>query len=117
MTTPIVTAAEIMSMQDLTAYLRVPADVPVCKLKIQYQSRDKMNDGFVKRDRLTDPLIEACVVAVTQTSNRTVTEANSTVQPVNEALAVVADAESTEEVRQGRVTTRPKPTVAIDREI
>lgn len=54
MTKPLVTPAEIMDMEDLTAYLRVPAKVPVCKLKISYQKRKKIADGFIPREILSN---------------------------------------------------------------
>ncbi len=49
-TRPLVSPAEIMEMADLTAYLRVPAPVPITQLKIPFRKRDKISQGFILRD-------------------------------------------------------------------
>ena len=58
MTQPIVMPSEIMDMEDLTAYLRVPSTIPVCKLKIKYKEYPKSAEGFIKRHIKSDPFIE-----------------------------------------------------------
>ena len=59
----LVSAAEIMDMPDLTAYLRVPAPVPVVNIKMHYIQRDKVAPGFILRESMT--------------ANQSVTEAQS----------------------------------------
>ncbi len=49
-TRPLVSPAEIMEMADLTAYLRVPAPVPITPLKIPFRKREKVSRGFILRD-------------------------------------------------------------------
>ena len=49
-TRPLVSPAEIMEMADLTAYLRVPAPVPITQLTIPFRKRDKISQGFILRD-------------------------------------------------------------------
>ncbi len=49
-TRPLVSSAEIMEMADLTAYLRVPAPVPITQLKIPFRKREKVSQGFILRD-------------------------------------------------------------------
>lgn len=69
-TQPIVMPAEIMDMEDLTAYLRVPSAVPVCKLKITYKEYQKSAEGFVKRDFKVDPFIEERITAASGAVNK-----------------------------------------------
>ncbi len=49
-TRPLVSPAEIMEMADLTAYLRVPAPVPITQLNIPFRKREKISQGFILRD-------------------------------------------------------------------
>lgn len=51
---PLVSSAEIMEMPDLTAYLRVPAPVPITKLNIAFRKRKKVNEGFLLREMRLD---------------------------------------------------------------
>lgn len=69
-TQQIVTSSEIMSLEDLNVYLRLPANLPVCKLKIHFKQSKKIAEGFIKRDILTDPLIEERVSAVSGAANK-----------------------------------------------
>ena len=46
----IVSPAEIAELPDLTAYLRVPAPVPVTKVTMKYKSREKRCEGLIVRD-------------------------------------------------------------------
>lgn len=50
LTRPLVSPAEVMELPDLTAYLRVPAPVPITKLVLRYQSRPKIASGFLLRE-------------------------------------------------------------------
>lgn len=47
---PLVSSAEIMEMPDLSAYLRVPAPVPITKITLNYQKREARNLGFILRE-------------------------------------------------------------------
>jgi len=69
-TQPLVTGSEIMDMEDLTAYLRVPASVPVCKINIKYKEHKKIAEGFIKREIQSDPFIEERISAVSGTVNK-----------------------------------------------
>jgi len=48
-TRPLISPAEIMEMPNLQAYVRVPAPVPITKIKMTYQERKKIADGFQLR--------------------------------------------------------------------
>ena len=50
LTRPLVSPAEIIQLPDLTSYLRVPADVPVTKIKLDFKPREKVAAGFMLRD-------------------------------------------------------------------
>ena len=52
LTRPIVTYPEIMSMDALSCYVRLPGAYPITKLQLQYQKRDIKAPGFVQRDRV-----------------------------------------------------------------
>lgn len=49
LTRPLVSPAEVMELPDLTAYLRVPAPVPITKVVMRYQARQKIAQGFILR--------------------------------------------------------------------
>lgn len=49
-TRPLVSAAEIMEMPNLQAYLRVPAQVPVTKIDFEYVEKPKVASGFLPRN-------------------------------------------------------------------
>ncbi len=46
-TRPLVTAAEIMALPDLTAYVRVPLPVAITKITLTYQQRPILQPGFI----------------------------------------------------------------------
>lgn len=52
LTRPIVTYPEIMSMDALSCYVRLPGAYPITKLQLQYQKRDIKAPGFVQRERV-----------------------------------------------------------------
>lgn len=53
-TRPLVTYPEIMSLDPLTCYLRLPGQFPITKLELRYQKRTAKAEGFMPR---TMPLI------------------------------------------------------------
>lgn len=61
-TRPLISPAEIMELPDLTAYLRVPAPVPVTRIQIPFKNREKISSGFIMREIPTLPISvkEAC---------------------------------------------------------
>lgn len=69
-TQPIVTSSEIMSLEDLNAYLRLPSNIPVCKLKINFKESNKIAEGFIKREIQNDPFIEERIKAVSGSANK-----------------------------------------------
>lgn len=69
-TQPIVTSSEIMCLEDLNVYLRLPSNVPVCRLKINFKESKKISDGFIKRDIQSDPFIEERISAVSGQANK-----------------------------------------------
>ena len=69
-TQPIVTASEVMEMEDLRAYLRMPASVPVCLLNIKYHEIKKIAEGFIKRSIAVNPHIEEKIAAVSGFANK-----------------------------------------------
>lgn len=69
-TQPIVTSSEIMSLEDLNAYLRLPSNIPVCKLKINFKESNKIAEGFIKREIQNDPFIEERISAVSGSANK-----------------------------------------------
>lgn len=46
----LVSFSEIMSLDDLSAYVRLPGHFPVTKVKFKYTARSKKNDGLMQRD-------------------------------------------------------------------
>ena len=48
-TRPLVSSSEIMNMRDMQAYVRVPEDVPVTKIKLRYRFRKKVSKPFLLR--------------------------------------------------------------------
>lgn len=69
-TQPIVTASEVMDMEDLTAYLRVPSSIPVCKLNVKFKKLKEVSEGFIKRDIKMDPFIETQIEAIAGAANK-----------------------------------------------
>lgn len=55
-TGPLVSAAEIMALPDLTAYVRLPAPVPITKIKLTYQQRTALQPGFILRRNTKDKI-------------------------------------------------------------
>lgn len=49
-TRPLVTYPEIMGLDPLTCYLRLPGQFPITKLKLEYQKRPLKAEGFIARD-------------------------------------------------------------------
>jgi type IV conjugative transfer system coupling protein TraD len=49
-TRPIVTYPEIMSLDSLACYLRLPGHFPITQLKLKYQKRKVLSQGFVVRE-------------------------------------------------------------------
>ncbi len=58
MTRLLVTYPEIMSLDPLTCYLRLPGQYPITRLKLNYQAREVVACGFVPRDMPLISLIE-----------------------------------------------------------
>ncbi|HBD7476118.1 TPA: type IV conjugative transfer system coupling protein TraD [Legionella pneumophila] len=56
-TRPIVSYPQILELQDLTCFVRLPGQYPVTKLKLQLQKRPTQADGFVIRDIPTPALM------------------------------------------------------------
>lgn len=56
-TRPLVTYPEIMGLDPLTCYLRLPGQYPITKLELHYQKRSAKASGFLPR---TLPLLSAC---------------------------------------------------------
>ncbi|MBA2650234.1 MAG: type IV conjugative transfer system coupling protein TraD [Legionella sp.] len=48
-TRPLVTYPEIMGLDSLTCYLRLPGQFPITKLELQYQKRTALAEGFIPR--------------------------------------------------------------------
>lgn len=46
---PLVSFSEVMSLDDLNAYVRLPGHFPVTKVTFQYTARDKLNEGLIQR--------------------------------------------------------------------
>lgn len=56
-TRPLISQSEIMELPDLTAYLRVPAKIPITMLNVSYRYRSKKTEGFIFRDMVDiDPM-------------------------------------------------------------
>jgi type IV conjugative transfer system coupling protein TraD len=53
-TRALISPSEIMEMPDLTAYVKVPAPVPITKLELQYKARKKVCQGFIIRTHDTN---------------------------------------------------------------
>jgi type IV conjugative transfer system coupling protein TraD len=51
---PLVNYSEVMALKNLEAYLRLPGDWPVTKLKIPYRDRKPINTPFIPREKSTD---------------------------------------------------------------
>lgn len=49
-TRPIVTYPEIMGLDPLTCYLRLPGALPVTKLQMEFQKRPVISPGFIQRE-------------------------------------------------------------------
>jgi type IV conjugative transfer system coupling protein TraD len=64
---PAVSYSEIMSLSDLTAYIRLPGAFPITSIELQYQKRKKINEGFIlrafdeKKMQEMDQIIDVCV--------------------------------------------------------
>lgn len=54
-TRPIVTSPEIMNLDALTCYLRLPGEYPVTKLKLKYEKRLKKAEGYIQRKGIFVP--------------------------------------------------------------
>ena len=54
MTRPLVSPSEIMEMEELVTYLRVPAPVPITRIKIPFRKREKISAGFILREMPID---------------------------------------------------------------
>ena len=77
-TRPIVTYPEIMGLEPLECYLRLPGNYPVTKLKLTHQSRANAALGFVERAMPQDmPSIDTCRIAVTDSSTQSTSESSS----------------------------------------
>ena len=63
LTRPLVSPAEVMELPDLTAYLRVPAPVPITQLVLRYQNRPKIAAGFLLRESVSRPQKTDAVIA------------------------------------------------------
>lgn len=46
---PLVSYSEIMSLSDLSCYVRLPGDFPVTKINFIYKKRPRVNQGFIMR--------------------------------------------------------------------
>jgi type IV secretory pathway TraG/TraD family ATPase VirD4 len=64
-TRPLVTYPEIMGLDPLTCYLRLPGQYPITKLELHYQKRTAKASGFISR---TLPSIPACNANLKNTS-------------------------------------------------
>jgi len=53
---PLVNYSEVMALKNLEAYLRLPGNWPVTKLKIPYQARQSINTPFIPRALPTEEL-------------------------------------------------------------
>lgn len=62
-TKSIVSFPEIMNMQNLSCYLRLPADYPIVNLNLKYQNRDKITTYFNERKIDYDQNTEKSVAA------------------------------------------------------
>jgi type IV conjugative transfer system coupling protein TraD len=49
-TKPLVSFSEIMTLDDLHAYIRLPGKYPVTLLNFAYKKRQKLNEGYILRD-------------------------------------------------------------------
>lgn len=49
-TKPLVSYSEIMTLDDLHAYIRLPGKFPITLLDFGYKIRPKMNEGYILRD-------------------------------------------------------------------
>lgn len=49
-TKPLVSYSEIMTLDDLHAYIRLPGRYPITLLDFSYKERPKMNEGYILRD-------------------------------------------------------------------
>jgi type IV conjugative transfer system coupling protein TraD len=65
-TKPVVSFSEIMSLDDLQAYLRLPGKFPITSIDLTFKQRDKLNNGFELRHfdetnmKEIDQIIEIC---------------------------------------------------------
>ena len=48
----LVTYSEIMTLPDLTCYLKIAGDYPIAKVKLKYKKREAIAESYVKRDGL-----------------------------------------------------------------
>jgi type IV secretory pathway TraG/TraD family ATPase VirD4 len=55
---PVVTASEILRLDDLSCYVRLPGDYPITKLHLPYIKRPSQNVPFVAREFNQDALLE-----------------------------------------------------------
>lgn len=69
-TRPIVTYPEIMGLDPLTCYLRLPGAFPITKLKLEYQKRPLISPGFIQRE-LPDVFTEQPEESATHTDEPT----------------------------------------------
>lgn len=69
---PVVSFSEIMSLNDLHAYIRLPGKFPITTIDLAYKARKKINDGFslrhfdethMKEIQVIDEIVDTCVKA------------------------------------------------------
>jgi type IV conjugative transfer system coupling protein TraD len=80
-TRPLVTPAEIMELPDLTAYVRVPAPVPITKIAITYTKPKRVCAGFILREELRDISEEIAHNAINNTDAQNTDEVFDTSKP------------------------------------
>jgi type IV conjugative transfer system coupling protein TraD len=67
---PLINFSEIMSLDDLHAYVRLPGKFPVTTVQFQYKERELKNPGIVHRNidalqlKEVDELIEKCEISI-----------------------------------------------------
>lgn len=67
---PIVSYSEIMTLQDLHCYLRLPSHYPVANMQLEWQQRVKRVTGLLRRDIQKDPVIEGHIKQIEGKGNK-----------------------------------------------